>query len=194
MDYLINLGAFAGISIPPFILAILLILVFAVKLGWFPAGGTDTVGLEPTSVWATIKDRLQYMTLPLLALSALQMGILLRYTRSSMLEAMRGDYIRTARAKGLSTARVIWRHGFRNALIPLITVVAISFSEAFSGAIITETVFAYQGAGKLVFDSIVANDFNVAMVSFNISVAMVLFMNLVADILYGVADPRISHA
>jgi len=193
VDYLINLGAFAGISIPPFILAILLILVFSVKLGLFPAGGTDTVGVEGLGFWDQVRDRLQYMILPMLALSAIQMGIFLRYTRSSMLEAMRGDYIRTARAKGLTAARVIWRHGFRNALIPLITVAAISFSEAFSGAIITETVFAYQGAGKLVFDSIVANDFNVAMVSFNISVAMVLMMNLMADILYGVADPRISH-
>jgi peptide/nickel transport system permease protein len=193
-DYLVNLGAFAGISLPSFILAILLILVFAVKLGWFPAGGTETVGLEDATFWEQFKDRVYYMIVPMMSLSALQMGIFMRYARSAMLEAMRNDYIRTAKAKGLSRFRVIWMHGFRNALIPLITVIAIAFSDCFSGAIITETVFAYQGAGKLVFDSIIGNDFNVAMVSFNISVAMVLFMNLVADILYGVADPRISHS
>ena len=192
-DYFANFGAFAGISIPPFCLAILLILVLSVKLGWLPAGGTDTVGTEIEGFWANVFDRLKYMALPILSLTALQMGIFLRYARSSMLEAMRNDYIRTAKAKGLQRARVVWLHGFRNALIPLITVIAIAFADCFSGAIITETVFAYQGAGKLVFDSIIANDFNVAMVSFNISVAMVLLMSLIADILYGVADPRISH-
>lgn len=193
LDYFVNLGAFAGLSFPPFVLGILLILIFAVKLGWLPAGGTETVGVEGATWFEQLTDRLRYMATPMLALASLQMGIFLRYTRSSMLEALRNDYVRTARAKGLRKAQVIWRHAFRNALIPLITVLAIAFSDCFSGAIITETVFAYQGAGKLVFDSIIANDFNVAMVSFNISVTMVLMMNLIADILYGVADPRISH-
>ena len=128
-----------------------------------------------------------------MSLSYIQMGRFLRFTRSAMLEAMRNDYIRTAKAKGLSYRDVVWSHGFRNALIPLITVLALSFSTLFSGALITETVFDYQGVGKLVYDSIIANDFNVAMVSFIISVSMVLFMNLVADILYGVADPRITY-
>jgi peptide/nickel transport system permease protein len=109
-----------------------------------------------------------------------------------MLEAMRNDYIRTAKAKGLSRGMVIWQHGFRNALLSLITMVTLSFSGVFSGAAITETVFAYQGVGKLVYDSVIANDFNVAMVSFMISVSMVLIFNLLADILYSFADPRIS--
>jgi peptide/nickel transport system permease protein len=111
-----------------------------------------------------------------------------------MIEALSNDYIRTARAKGLSRWRVIIFHAFRNALLPLITVVALSFSTLFSGAVITETVFAYQGVGQLVLESIQSNDFNVAMVSFMISVSMVLIMNLVADILYGVADPRITYS
>jgi peptide/nickel transport system permease protein len=110
-----------------------------------------------------------------------------------MMDVMRLDYIRTAKAKGLSQNTVIWKHAFRNALIPMITVVALSLSTVFSGALLTETVFAYQGVGKLVYDSIMGNDFNVAMVSFIISVSMVLIMNLVADILYGFADPRISY-
>ncbi len=110
-----------------------------------------------------------------------------------MLEAMRNDFIRTARAKGLSRNKIIWQHGFRNALIPLITILALSFSGLFSGAILTETVFAYQGVGKLVYDSIIGNDYNVAMISFVISVSMVLLMNLAADLAYGFADPRISY-
>ena len=110
-----------------------------------------------------------------------------------MLEAMRNDFIRTAKAKGLPRKQVIWQHGFRNALIPLITILALSFSGLFSGAILTETVFAYQGVGKLVYDSIIGNDYNVAMISFVISVSMVLLMNLLADLLYGFADPRISY-
>jgi peptide/nickel transport system permease protein len=110
-----------------------------------------------------------------------------------MLEALRNDYIRTAKAKGLSQQQVIWKHAFRNALIPLITIIALSFSSLFSGALITETVFAYQGVGKLVYESIIGNDFNVAMVSFMISVSMVLAFSLIADIFYGVADPRISY-
>ncbi len=192
VDYIVSFFAFAGISVPSFWLAIVLIIIFAVYAGVLPAGGTFTIGHTPTGFVDSLLDRAKYLILPTLSLAYIQMGTYLRYTRSAMLEAMRNDYIRTAKAKGLSYREVIWRHGFRNALIPLITVFALSFSSVFSGAIITETVFAYQGVGKLVYDSIISNDFNVAMVSFIISVTMVLFMNLLADILYGVADPRIS--
>lgn len=192
-DYWINFFAFAGISVPSFWLAIVLILIFAVQIKIFPAGGTFTIGKEEGPLLDVILDRGKYLILPTISLSYIQLGRFLRYTRSSMLEAMRNDYIRTAKAKGLSYSRVIWQHGFRNALIPLVTILALSFSSLFSGALITETVFAYQGVGKLVYDSIIANDFNVAMVSFVISVTMVLMFNLVADILYGVVDPRISY-
>jgi peptide/nickel transport system permease protein len=116
----------------------------------------------------------------------------MRYTRSSMVEVMRNDYIRTAKAKGLGYWQVVFRHGFRNALIPLITILALSISSIFSGALITESIFSYQGIGKLTYDSVIANDFNVAMVSFMITVIMTLVFNLMADILYGVVDPRIS--
>jgi peptide/nickel transport system permease protein len=191
-DYLVNFFAFAGISIPSFWLAIVLILVFAVQLQLFPASGTMTVGVEMSS-FASFFDRLRYLILPCLSLSFMSIGSFVRFTRSSMLEAMRNDYIRTAKAKGISRRQVIIRHGFRNALLPLITVIALSFSSIFSGAVITETVFAYQGVGQLVFASIQSNDFNVAMVSFMISISMVLFMNLIADLLYGVADPRITY-
>ncbi|MGZ3772245.1 MAG: ABC transporter permease [Pseudobdellovibrionaceae bacterium] len=192
-DYFMNLFSFAGISIPSFWLAIVLIIIFAVKFPLLPAGGTQTIGGEPLGFWADMLDRSKYLVLPVLSLSIQQVGRFSRFTRSAMLEAMRNDFIRTARAKGLSRKSVIWQHGFRNALIPLITILALSFSGLFSGAILTETVFAYQGVGKLVYDSIIGNDYNVAMISFVISVSMVLLMNLLADIFYGFADPRISY-
>lgn len=192
-DYLINFFSFAGISVPSFWLALMLIIIFSVWLKVLPAGGTYTIGEEYSSWTAEVLDRAKFLILPTCSLAYLQIGRFVRFTRSAMLEAMRNDYIRTAKAKGMSYYTVIWKHGFRNALIPLITILTLSFSGLFSGALITESVFAYQGAGKLVYDSIIANDFNVAMVSFIISVTMVLVMNLLADILYGVVDPRISY-
>jgi peptide/nickel transport system permease protein len=193
VDYIVNFLAFAGISVPSFWLGIVLIIAFAVKFPILPAGGTMTVGIENADTWTIFKDRIVYLILPTLSLTYLQIGRFVRFTRSAMLEALRNDYIRTAKAKGLSRSRIIWLHAFRNALIPLITVVALSFSSLFSGALITETVFAYQGVGKLVYDSIIGNDFNVAMVTFLISVASVLGFNMIADLLYGIVDPRISY-
>ncbi len=193
-DYLINFFSLAGISVPSFWLGIVLIIGFAVKFPILPAGGTFTVGLENADFFTILKDRMTYLILPTLSLSYLQIGRFVRFTRSSMLDALRNDYIRTAKAKGLNANTIIWRHAFRNALIPLITIIALSFSTLFSGALITETVFAYQGVGKLVNESIIGNDYNVAMVAFMITVSMVLIFNLIADILYGVADPRISFS
>jgi peptide/nickel transport system permease protein len=192
-DYFVNFISFSGISIPSFWLAIVLIICFAVKVPLLPAGGTETIG-ESFGFWAQIWDRSKYLILPVASLSIQQIGRFSRFTRSAMVEALRNDFIRTAKAKGLSRNVVIWNHAFRNALIPLITILALSFSGLFSGAILTETVFAYQGVGKLVYDSIIGNDYNVAMISFVISVSMVLIMNLVADLLYGFVDPRISYS
>ncbi|MBX3018497.1 MAG: ABC transporter permease [Bdellovibrionaceae bacterium] len=190
-DYVANLFAFTGVSAPSFWLGMMLILVFAVNLRWLPAGQTYTIGQE-FGFWGTIADRGYYLVLPVMTLAYLQIGVFLRFTRSAMLESLRNDYVRTARAKGLARNRVVWGHAFRNALLPLITILALSISSVFSGATITETVFSYQGVGRLVYESILGNDFNVAMVSFMISVSMVLIFNLIADILYGFADPRIS--
>jgi peptide/nickel transport system permease protein len=193
VDYFVNLFAFAGISVPSFWIAIVLILVFAVYLPLFPAGGTASIDFGMTPMESVV-DRARHLVLPVLSLSFLSIGTFVRYTRAAMIEAMSNDYIRTARAKGLSWDRVLIVHGFRNALIPLITIVALSFSTLFSGAIITETVFAYDGVGRLVYLSIQRNDFNVAMVAFMISVSWVLLMNFAADLLYGVADPRITYS
>ncbi len=191
LDYFLGFFCFSGISVPSFWLGLMLILLFSVKLGILPAGGTFTASFEgtPTEVFL---DRVKFLILPTISLAYLQMGTFVRYTRSAMLEALRNDFIRTAKAKGLSFPVVVWKHAFRNALLPLITIVMLSLSGVFSGALITETVFAYQGVGKLVYDSIIQNDYNVAMVSFLVSIVMVLIMNLLADILYAAADPRIS--
>lgn len=193
-DYTLNMFAFAGISIPAFWLALMLIIIFAVKLQWLPAGGTFTVGYEPASLWAAAFDRIRYLILPVTTLSLLTIAYWVRYTRAKMMETMRHDYVRTARAKGLPERQVIMRHGLRNALIPVVTVVALGLSGIFSGAVITETVFAYQGSGKLIFDAIFANDYNMAMCSFIITSFLVLFMNLVADVAYAYLDPRISYS
>lgn len=192
VDYLANLLAFAGQSIPAFWLGIMLILIFAVQLKWFPAGGTEEIMRELTGV-EYVLDRMKYLALPVLVFTVAQIAIYVRYTRGAMVEVMRADFIRTARAKGLDRQRVIWVHALRNALLPLITIVALGISGVFSGAVITEQIFAYQGVGYLLFNSIQGNDFNVAMVSFNITTIMVVFMNLVADLSYALVDPRISY-
>jgi peptide/nickel transport system permease protein len=191
-DYVVNFFAFAGVAMPSFFIAIVLILIFAVGLNWLPAGGTMSVGAASGNA-GTFADRLPYLVLPVLALTVLQMASYARYSRSAMIEAMGHDFVRTARAKGLMERTVVLKHGFRNALIPIITVIALNTSGLLSGAVIAESVFAYQGVGKTILDAILQNDFNVAMVSFLITIAMVLFMNLVADLLYAVVDPRISY-
>lgn len=189
IDYFIGFISFGGISTPSFWLGLMLIIVLAVQLQWLPASGTEPIGnREGFSFF----DRLPYLVLPALTLSYLSIGKFIRYTRSAMLEALKNDYVRTAYAKGLPKHKVIWKHAFRNALLSLITMITLSFSGVFSGATITETVFAYQGVGKLVFDSIQSNDFNLAMVSFMISVSMVLIFSLISDLLYSWADPRIQ--
>jgi peptide/nickel transport system permease protein len=187
LDRAVNLVAFAFISVPSFWLALLLILVFAVALGLLPAGGIATVGDGGPL------DRIEHLVLPVATLALVNMGGHLRYMRAAMIETMRQDYIRTARAKGAGELRVLLGHALRNALIPVITVVALSFGSLFSGALITETMFAYPGMGKLIYDAVMGNDFNLALAGLLLATAMTLVANLAADIAYAVADPRISY-
>lgn len=187
-DYSINLVAFAGISMPPFWLGILLIMVFAVVLGWLPAGGTaDASGA--TGLLESIK----FLILPVAALTIAGIGGHTRYMRASMIETLRQDYIRTARAKGLTENRVVLHHALRNALIPVVTILALDLGVLFSGALITETVFAYPGMGKLIFDAIMGNDYNLALVGLLLATALTLTGNLLADIAYASLDPRINY-
>jgi peptide/nickel transport system permease protein len=187
LDTAANLLSFAGISVPTFWLALMLILVFAVALGWLPAGGSATIGD------GGVRDRAWHLVLPVAVLTLASIGTYLRFMRASMIEALRQDYIRTARAKGAGETRILWRHALRNALIPLITVVALSFGSLFSGALITETMFAYPGMGKLIYDAILGNDFNVALAGLLLATLLVLLSNLAADIAYAAADPRITY-
>ena len=186
VDYAVNLFCFAGISLPPFWLALLFILFFAVILGWLPAGGMETVG--DGGIW----NRIQYMILPVLTLAIHSIGGFTRFMRASMLHTLRQDYVRTARAKGVTETRVVIGHALQNALTPLVTVVALSFGGLFSGALITETMFGWRGMGKTIFDAIMGNDFNLALVGLLFATSFTLLGNFLADICYAWLDPRIN--
>lgn len=186
-DGTINLLAFAGYSVPSFWLGLLFIILFAVELGWLPAGGSQSIGGEG------FLDRLRYLILPVLTLTVLSAGTYLRFVRAAMIEALRGDFIRTARAKGCSQARVVWHHAFRNALIPVVTIIALSFGSMFSGALVIETIFSYLGMGKLIYDAIIGSDYNLALMGLMLATAVTLFANLAADMAYAWLDPRISY-
>jgi len=187
LDNAVNLLAFAGISVPPFWLAILLIMLFAVALGWFPAGGMgDTPEAGPLASPA-------HLVLPVVALALARVGGLLRYVRAAVMEALRQDYIRTARAKGLSRRRVLTAHALRNAMIPVVTILALDMGMLVSGALITETVFGWLGMGKTIYDAILGNDYNLAVMGLLFATALTLLANLVADLAYAWLDPRISY-
>jgi len=192
VDYGITVLNFIGVSIPIFWLGIMLIYIFAVHFrGFMPAGGLATPGV--TGTWPIIGDRLRHLILPVIALSSLQLAQWTRFMRSSMLETIQLDYVVTARAKGLSERRVIFGHALRNAILPLITLMGLNVPLLFSGAILTETVFNWPGMGRAIFDAILVNDFNVAMVSLMFISLLVLAFNLLADIAYALIDPRIRY-
>jgi peptide/nickel transport system permease protein len=187
LDHAINIACFAGISVPSFWLALMLILVFAVALGWFPAGGLATIGD------GGIVDRAQHLVLPVATLTLASIGGYTRSMRAAMAEALRQDFVRTARAKGAGERRVVLHHALRNAMIPVVTVVALSFGTLFSGALITETMFAYPGMGKLIFDAVMGNDYNLALAGLLFATLVTLLANLAADVAYAWLDPRITY-
>ncbi|HYC03779.1 MAG TPA: ABC transporter permease [Azospirillaceae bacterium] len=188
LDASVNLLCFAGISVPPFWLALLLIILFAVTLGWLPAGGMETLGGE-----GGLADRLRYMVLPVATLVLLTLGAHVRHVRAAMIEALRQDHVRTARAKGASEARVVWVHALRNALLPVVTVLALEFGALFGGALVVETMFAYLGMGKLIYDAILGNDYNVALAGLLAVTTMVLAGSMLADLAYWALDPRVTY-
>jgi len=185
-DQAATLFSFLGFSVPIFWLGLMAIILFAVKLDWFPAGGMRTIG-APFS----IGDRLQYLILPAALLAFHSAGQYSRYVRASMLEVIRQDFITTARAKGLRENSVILGHALRNALIPLITVLALDLPALFSGALLIETVFAWPGMGRLFWNSALRFDYPVLMGIIIITALMVILGNLFADVLYSRVDPRV---
>jgi peptide/nickel transport system permease protein len=174
-----------GIAIPNFWFAILLILLFSVKLQWFSAGGFPGwgEGLGPS---------LRSLLLPALSLAVVQAAILARITRSAVLEVMREDYVRTARAKGLSQRATLWGHVLRNAMIPVITIMGLQSAELLAGTIVVENVFYLPGLGRLIFQSIANRDLIVVRNCVMFLAAMVVFVNFIVDVLYAVIDPRVK--
>ena len=193
-DYTISVLALAGISLPTFFFASLLKLVFSVKLGWFDLFGLVGRNYNQLSAWGQFWDKAQHLVLPIVTLVVVSVGSLMRYTRTNMLEVLSADYIRTARAKGLSERRVIYHHAFRNTLIPLVTIIGGSLPGLFSGALITETLFCIPGIGYISYQAMVAGDIPFSMFYLVFLAILTLAGNLIADILYAVVDPRVRIA
>jgi len=177
-DTAVMLVALVGLSMPVFWSGLMMILVFAVYLGWLPAVGTGTPA---------------HLILPAVTLGMATAAIIARMTRSSMLEVLRSDYIRTARAKGVGEAAVVNRHAFRNALIPIITVVGLQMGTLLSGAVLTESVFAWPGIGRLIVEGILARDYPIVQASVLVVALAFVLVNLFIDVLYALVDPRIRY-
>ena len=193
-DYAISVIALAGISLPTFFFASLLKLVFSVKLGWFDLFGLVGRSYDQLSAMGQLMDKAHHLVLPIVTLVVISMGGLMRYTRTNMLEVLSADYIRTARAKGLSERKVIYHHAFRNTLIPIVTIIGGSLPGLFSGALITETLFAIPGIGYTSYQSMIAGDIPFSMFFLVFTAILTLLGNLIADILYAVVDPRVRIA
>jgi peptide/nickel transport system permease protein len=178
LDHLISIGSVMGISMPVYWLGLLLIILFAVTLGWFPAAGAD----RPTSI-----------VLPGLTLSLFTMALVARMTRASMLEVLEQDYVRTAQAKGVEERNVVYVHALRNAFIPVLTVIGIQFGTLLGGAVLTEFVFAWPGLGRLLVDSIAARDFPMVQGVIIVFALMFIVVNLIVDILYSFVNPKIKY-
>ena len=184
IDVAANLVALSGLSVPHFWLGIMLILLFAVRLGWLPASGY----VPP---WENLPRNLLTILLPSFVLGTGVAGVMMRHTRSAMLQTLNADYVRTARAKGVSERLVVLKHALRNALIPVITLGAIEFGRLLSGAVLTEQIFAIPGFGKLLVDGVLNRDYAVVQAVVLVSASLYLVLNLLADILYFVVNPRL---
>ena len=188
-DYLATGVAFIGLSMPVFWFGLLLILLFSVQLGWLPTSGIATIGAGFDPV-----DSLKHLVMPACVLALVFAGGYTRYLRTSMLEVIRQDFVRTARSKGLAERLVIMRHAFRNALIPVVTLLALDVPELFTGAVVTETIFAWPGMGRLYLESLSRLDYSVLMAILTVSALLVILSNLLADVVYAYLDPRIRYA
>ena len=204
-DYLSMLGALIGVSMPIFWLGLVFMLIFSVNLGWLPLSGRLSIGIDLevitnfyildavlTQNWGALKDALWHIIMPAVTLSTIPTAIVARMTRSSMLEVLRQDYIKTAKAKGLSRFKVTFKHALRNALIPVVTTIGLQFGVALGGAILTETIFAWPGVGKWMFDAVMKRDYMVIQGGTLVIAAVFVVINLSVDMLYAVINPRIS--
>lgn len=190
-DYVITVVALVGISLPSFFFATILKYIFSIKLGWLDLYGIVGRMHEQLSPVGKILDMAQHMILPVITLTIVSIGSLMRYTRTNMLEVLNSDYIRTARAKGLSESRVVNHHAFRNTLIPIVTLLGGTLPSLFSGAMITETLFQIPGIGYTSYQCVMQGDIPFVMFYMLFSAVLILLGNLIADVLYAVVDPRV---
>lgn len=186
-DYAVVTFSFLGSSIPGFFLALLLVFVFTVKLGWLPSGGMITLGTE-----GGFGDVVRHMIMPVIVLATSIAGRNIRYIRSAVLEILQQDYLRTARAKGIGRFKVIYKHALRNALVPIVTVIGMEIPVLFGGAVIIEQVFSWPGLGLMTMSAIISRDYPVIMGVCLLSAVVVLAANLITDILYALVDPTIQ--
>lgn len=193
-DKITGVFVFVGFSIPTFWLALLLMILFGVNLGWLPISGIISLNYEYLPPFSAFIDLIKHLILPVLLSAFGGLAGLSRYMRSSMLEVIRQDYITTARAKGLSERVVIYKHALRNALLPIITILGLSIPGLIGGSVIFETIFAIPGMGQLFYMSVMARDYPVVMGILVIGAVLTLFGNLIADVSYALADPRIRVA
>jgi peptide/nickel transport system permease protein len=204
-DYVSMVTSLLGVSMPVFWLGLMLMLVFSLALGWFPMSGRLGVDTEITVItnfylldavlawdWGAFKDAVLHLILPAMALSTIPLSIVARMTRSSMLEVLRQDYIKTSKAKGLSEVKIVLKHALRNGLIPVVTVLGLQFGILMGGAILTETVFAWPGVGKWLYDGVVKRDYMVIQGGTLLVATLFVMVNLAVDVLYAVINPRIS--
>ena len=188
-DHITTTLTYVGRSMPVYYSGLLLIIIFSIWLRWFPSGGMHTLGKD-----SSIIDSLRHLFLPVLSLSTLIAAKYVRFLRTSMLEIIHQDYIRTAAAKGLHNRVIIYKHAFRNAAIPLVTVVAIDLPVLFAGALFTETVYSWPGMGRLFVDSATRFDYSIVMGIVAAIAFLVVLSNLIADVVYGILDPRITYS
>ena len=194
IDKVTTVFVFIGFAIPTFWLALLLMILFGVHLGWLPISGLRSMDYETLSISGKLLDWVKHLLMPVLLAAFGGLAGLSRYMRGSMLEVLRQDYIVTARAKGLSEGKVIYKHALRNALLPVITILGLSVPDLIGGSVIFETIFAIPGMGQLFYSSVMSRDYPVIMGIVVIGAILTLIGNMLADLSYALADPRIRRS
>jgi peptide/nickel transport system permease protein len=206
LDSVVMIGSLIGVSVPIFWLGIMGIMLFSVYLGWLPSGGRLSTGIDITPITKFVLidslltgntkgfiDAFQHILMPMLALATIPMSIIARMTRSSMLDVLQEDYIRTATAKGLSERVVLFRHALKNAFLPVITTIGLQAGTLLAGGVLTETIFAWPGIGKWVYDSILARDYPIVQGGTLLIALIFVLINLLVDLSYAALDPRIHY-
>ena len=191
-DRILTVLSSIGMAIPSFFFAILM-LIFAVKTGWFPVGGLTSYNFNDLTLWGKIVDISRHLVLPAIVLFTISLSGLQRQMRANMLEVLDSDYVKFARAKGLSENKVIFKHALRNAVNPMITLLGFEFAGLLSGAALTEYVFQYPGLGRLILEAVMKSDINLVMASLMMGTIMLIIGNLIADILLIITDPRLRR-